>query len=51
MFFLSFFQFARHTTVNLDNVSKCQELLNAELKKTKQTRHNERSFISPKFRW
>ena len=33
MFFLSFFQFSRHTTVNLDNVSKCQELLNAELKK------------------
>ena len=29
-----FFHLARHTTVNLDTVSKCQELLNTELKKT-----------------
>ena len=28
-----FFHLARHTTVNLDTVSKCQELLNTELKK------------------
>ena len=25
---------ARHTTVNLDTVSKCEELLNAQLKKS-----------------
>ena len=29
-----FFHLARHTTVNLDTLSKCQELLNTELKKT-----------------
>ena len=29
-----FFHLARHTTVNLDTVSKCQELLNTELKKS-----------------
>ena len=29
-----FFDLARHTTVNLDTVSKCQELLKTELKKT-----------------
>ena len=29
-----FFQLARHTTVNLDTVNKCQELLKAELKKS-----------------
>ena len=29
-----FFHLARHTTVNLDTVSKCQKLLNTELKKT-----------------
>ena len=34
MFSLSFFHLARHTTVNLDTVSKCQELLNTELKKS-----------------
>ena len=32
--FPKFFQLARHTTVNLDTVSKCQEILNAELKKS-----------------
>ena len=47
-----FFHLARHTTFNLDTVSKCQELLNAELKKSsRQTRQKERSFISPHFRW
>ena len=46
-----FFHSARHTTVNLDTVSKCQELLNTELKKIKQTRHKERSFISSHLRW
>ena len=29
-----FFHLARHTTVNLETVSKCQELLNTELKKS-----------------
>ena len=29
-----FFHLARHTTVDLDTVSKCQELFNAELKKS-----------------
>ena len=29
-----FFHLDRHTTVNLDSVSKCQELLNTELKKS-----------------
>ena len=29
-----FFHLARHTTVNLDTVSKCQELLNTELQKS-----------------
>ena len=29
-----FFHLARHTTVNLDTVSKCQQLLNTELKKS-----------------
>ena len=29
-----FFHLARHTTVNLDTVNKCQELLKAELKKS-----------------
>ena len=46
-----FFHLARHITVNLDTVSKCQELLNTELKKNKQTRHKKRSFISPHLRW
>ena len=30
--FPKFFHMARHTTVNLDTVSKCEELLNAQLK-------------------
>ena len=29
-----FFHLARHSTINLDTVSKCQELLHAELKKS-----------------
>ena len=37
-FLPKFFHLARHTTANLDTVSKCQELLKAELKKIKQTR-------------
>ena len=32
MFSLIFFNLARHTTVNLDTVSKSQEFLNTELK-------------------
>ena len=32
MFSLHFLNLARHTTVNLDTASKCQELLNTELK-------------------
>ena len=32
--FPKFFHLARHTTVNLDTVSKCQQLLNTELKKS-----------------
>ena len=34
MFSVTFFIFIRQTTVNLDNVSKCQDLLNADLKKS-----------------
>ena len=33
-FLPKFFHLARHTAVNLDTVSKCQELLNTELKKS-----------------
>ena len=35
---------ARHTTVNLDTVSKCPDLLIEELKQTP-------GFISPDLRW
>ena len=51
MFSINFFQLARHTTVNLVTVSKCQGLLNAELKKIKPTRYKEQLFITPNFRW
>ena len=46
-----FFHLARHTTVNLDTVSKCQELLNTELKKSSRLDIRRENFISPHLRW
>ena len=42
-----FFRLARHTTVNLDTVSKCQDLLNAELKKSSRLDIRKEDFYHP----
>ena len=42
---------ARHTTINLDTVSKCQDLINAELKKSSRIDIRKKVFKSPNFRW
>ena len=42
-----FFHLARHTTVNMDTVSECQDFLNAELKKSSRLNIRKESLYHP----